>query len=144
MSYLKKFYRDVLLPACLLFTVLSFFFTLLFELAEVSSKMLSLISFKGLSRIFLFSLLFSWSNRLFFREKTAFWLNLLLHFLAFLGNIVAVFFLFGSYYTSAKNALVILVIFALLYVIGAAIGVTVRHFVIASRPEKKSYQRQFR
>lgn len=143
LSYLKTFYREVLLPACLLFTVLCFLFTIAFTASDMTSKLPSL-SLKGTSLIFLFSLLFSWSNRLFFRKTSAFWVNLVLHFLAFLGNIIAVFFIFGGYYSTTQGAFIIVILFALLYIIFAAIGVTVRHFVIGSKPEAKTYKRQFR
>ncbi|MBQ7125271.1 MAG: hypothetical protein IJO00_02800 [Clostridia bacterium] len=50
----------------------------------------------------------------------------------------------GKHFESQKNALVMLIIFSLIYVIIAAIAATVRHFVVAKKNENKTYKRQFR
>lgn len=148
MTWLKKFYQDILLPACLIFTILCLFFSVIIYALIASAGDIAMIvptmSLNNLFQIFVFSLIFAWSNRLFSRKKTPFWLNLFCHFGIFLANLVIIFFVIGGHYTSARGAFVILVLFALIYIICAAVGVTIRHFIVASKPEENPYKRQFR
>lgn len=142
MKNAKKFYYQVLLPACLIFTFLCFAFSLILQFSESEMK-LPMVNLDNLSQIFLFSFLFSASWQLFSIKKLPFWLTLSLHFLGFLANIAIVFFFIGKHYTTARNAFVILIIFALIYIVLAVIGVTIRHFILANTAEKKVYKRQF-
>ncbi|MBQ4065773.1 MAG: hypothetical protein IJD10_06695 [Clostridia bacterium] len=143
MNTLKKFYREILLPACLIFTLLCFSFAIILHAAKMEMAVPT-IGLGNMTQIFAFSLLFTASWQFFKMKRMAFPVALLLHFIAFLGSVAIVFFVIGGHYTSLHNALVILFVFALIYVIAAAIGITVRHFVISGKEEKTPYKRQFR
>jgi len=142
MDTLKKLYREILLPACLISTVLCFVFSAILHLSD-SEMVLPMVNLENLTQIFVFSLILAASFQFFSVKKLAFWLALTLHFLCFLSNIAIVFFLIGKHYTTARNAFVVLFVFALFYVIIATIGVTIRQIVLASKAEKKTYKRQF-
>jgi hypothetical protein len=142
MERLKKLYREILLPACLVFTLLCFGFSLILDNANTGIAVPT-INLGNITQIFVFSMIFSASWQLFAAKKLPFWSALVLHFLSFLANIAIVFFLIGGHYRDARNAFVVLVVFALIYVIVAAIAVTVRHFVFAAKDNKKAYKKQF-
>ena len=142
MKTLTKFYREILLPACLISTILCFIFSAILQLSK-SEMTLPMVNLGNLTQIFTFSLILAASFRLFKTEKLTFWLALTLHFLCFLANIAIVFFLIGKHYTTARNAFVVLFVFALIYVIFATISVTIRHILLASKADKKTYKRQF-
>ncbi|GEM_PF-2216144 len=142
MKGLTKFYREILLPACLISTILCFVFSAILHLSK-SEMTLPMVNLENLTQIFVFSLILTASFQLFKTKKLIFWLALILHFLCFVANIAIVFFLIGKHYTTARNAFVVIFIFALIYVILAAIGVTVRHFLSATKAEKTTYKRQF-
>lgn len=143
MNKINFFFKKILLPSCLFFTILCFVFSGVLSLSKTEMS-LPTINLNNLFQIFLFSLIFSASNLLFTSKKTKFGVSLLLHYLSFVANILIVFSFIGKHFESQKNALVMLIIFSLIYVIIAAIAATVRHFVVAKKNENKTYKRQFR
>ncbi len=142
MKTVKKLYREILLPTCLIFTLLCFTFSLLLNAAGTEMS-IPIINLENLTQIFVFSLILSASWQLFKTEKLPFALALILHFLCFLANVSVVFFLIGGHFISMQNTFTVLLILSLLYVIVATVAVTVRHFVLAQKREKKPYKRQF-
>lgn len=142
MEILKKIYRCMVLPACLVSTVLSFTFSLIIHLSD-KQMTLPMINLENLTQIFVFSLIFVASFRLFSIPQMAFWLALFCHFILFLGNIFVVFFLIGKHYTNGRNAFIVIFLFALLYIIIATIWVTIRHIMLVSKRNSSTYKRQF-
>lgn len=139
---LLKFYRTVLLPACLIFTLLCFGFSFVLFHSE-SSMTLPTMDLGNLTQIFVFSFLLSLSFRLFDIERPAFWVRLLLHFVAFLLNITVVFFFIGGHYSTPMNAFVVLLLFAVLYAVTATVVLVIRHFTKKKNTSKTPYRRQF-
>ncbi len=142
MKTLSYFYHKILLPACLICTILCFAFSVILHLSQ-SEMTLPMINMGNLTQIFVFSLVFAASFQLFSLGTIRFWAQLTLHFVAFLANISIVFFLIGKHYTTARNAFVVLFVFALIYIVIAVICVTVRHVILASRSSNNTYKRQF-
>ncbi len=143
MKLLSEVFKRVLLPACFFFTVLCFVFSAILSLSDTSMA-LPTINLKNICQIFVFSLVLAASNLLFSSKKIKYGLALLLHFICFIADISIVFFLIGKHFESSKNALSILFVFALVYIMIAAIATTVRHFILAGKNTQKTYKRQFR
>ncbi len=142
MKALKTFYWQVLLPACLCFTLLCFVFSAILQGSD-SQMVLPTVNLANLAQIFAFSLVFSLSWQLFKSRKRPFWLSLVLHFLSFLASIAVIFFLIGGHYSTGRGAFLMLFVFAILYVMIAAVAVTIRHFILAGRNRSSHYKRQF-
>ncbi len=142
MDNLRFFFRKVLLPACLIFTVLCFVFSAILQASGTEMK-LPTINLGNLCQIFAFSLIFSASGLLFTSKKIKYALALPLHFLCFLANLSVVFFLVGKHFDTPRSAFLVLAVFALVYIIIAAIASAVRHIVLSGRNEKKSYKRLY-
>lgn len=142
MEKFKSFINFVIYPACLVFTVLCFIFSIIMNLSETELQ-IPIIDLPNLVQIFLFSLMFSLSGLLFRMKKWKIGLKTVLHFACFLTNISIVFFLVGKHYSSAKGAFVILLIFGLIYIIVAAVVLTARYLLRKDENENKKYKRQF-
>ena len=142
MKTLRYLYHRILLPACLICTILCFAFSTILHLSQ-SKMTLPMINLGNLTQIFVFSLIFAVSFQLFTLYTLRFWAQLTLHFVTFLANISIVFFLIGKHYSTARNAFVVLFVFAFFYVVIAVVCVTVRQVMLASRASNNTYKRQF-
>ncbi|MBE6622028.1 MAG: DUF3021 family protein [Ruminococcaceae bacterium] len=139
MMLLKKLYREILLPACLITTILCFISTAVLQLSDTKMD-LPMVNLSNLTQIFLFSFIFAASWQLFSLKKLSFWAALALHFLCFLANLTVVFFLIGD---NKANPFMVLFVFGLIYVVIATVAVTVRQVVKAQKNASKPYRRQF-
>ena len=137
MKTAKKLYCEILLPASLVFTILCF------ALSLTGTGFSLYIHLKTLLRFFLFSLLFATSWQLFGWKKVPFGGALVLHFFAFLTNVAVVLIALGGKDALSRGSFYLLLLLSLVYVICATIGVTIRHFVLASKESKKKYKKQF-
>lgn len=137
-----RLFRSILLPACLFFTVLCFVFSAILSHSDTEMT-LPTINLSNLFQIFLFSLVLSASNLLFSCRRLSYPLALTLHFVCFLADISIVFFLIGGHFNSERGAFTILFVFAILYLVIAAVASTVRHFLRTDRNNKEAYKRQF-
>lgn len=136
----KKFVKDILYPACLIFTVIIFFFSLIFETDVLKLTVSSTYSLIGVIRFFLFSLILSWSRKVFDIPKISRAKAHFLHYLIFLGNVTVVFVIMGGM-TKFIGAIIV---FSLLYLIGTLIEVIIRRLTHKNEKPKQEYKRQFK
>ena len=142
MDKLKWCFREILLPACLLFTLLCFLFAVLFQVGSGGTNPV-FIDLSNLGQILLFSLILSASKLLFSLPKLPFAGALVLHFVVFLLDIVVVFFLIGGHAESSRSAFIITGVFALIYLLIAAVILVIRSARLKKTNEPKPYKRQF-
>ncbi len=137
MKLLKKLYHEILLPACLVFTVLCVALSLVGDGFSLYVHIVTLL------RFLLFSVIFAASWQLFQSKKIPFGGALVLHFIAFLLNVSIVMIALGGQDLLSRGSFYFLLLLSLVYVIIATVAVTVRHFVLVSKESKKKYKRQF-
>lgn len=140
MEEFKKFVREILYPACLIFTLIIFFFSLIFETEVLKLTSSSAYSLIGVIRFFLFSLILSWSRKVFDIPKMSRAKAHFLHYLIFLGNVTVVFVIMGGM-TKFIGAIIV---FSLLYLIGALIAAIIRKLTHKNEKPKQEYKRQFK
>ncbi len=135
----KKFVKTTLYPACLIFTAIVFFFSLMYELVDVNrSSAYNLIS---LIQFFVFSLILCWSKELFNDDKMSFAAAHFIHFVVFLLNVIISFIFIGQ----MTNFFGILAAFSLLYLVGAIVALIIRRATKKKKVTKKAnYKKQFR
>ncbi len=140
MEEFKKFVREILYPACLIFTLIIFFFSLIFETEVLKLTSSSAYSLIGVIRFFLFSLILSWSRKVFDIPKISRAKAHFLHYLIFLGNVTVVFVIMGG----MTNFLGANIVFSLLYIVGALIAAITRKLTHKDSKNKTEYKRQFK
>lgn len=140
MEEFKKFVKDILYPACLIFTLIIFFFSLIFETEVLKLTSSSAYSLIGVIRFFLFSLIMSWSRKIFDIPKISRAKAHFLHYLIFLGNVTVVFVIMGGM-TRFFGAIVA---FSILYLIGALIAAIIRKLTHKDVKPKPEYKKQFK
>ena len=139
MDGFKKFIKNTLYPTCLLFTVMVFSASLLYELMDFNRSfaltMIALIQF------FVFSLILCWSKDIFNDKKMSFATSHFLHYVIFIFNVLISFIFIGQ----RGNFFGTLVAFSLLYLVGALVALIVRK---ASKKKtvgnKSAYKKQFK
>ncbi len=142
MLKLKDIYSKIILPACLIFTVICLIMSVILG---TDGEYAMAVSSIGHLKIFVFSLLLSLSNLL-FSCKMKFIPALILHFIAFMLNIYISFLAFINKGEAGYSPVSVILVFAVFYLIGALIFSVVRA-VMSSKREKedeKNYKRQFR
>ena len=142
MKELKSILEHYIYPTCLIFTVLCFVFAVIAYSVDTEYD-IPVIELKGISLILLFSALFAASNRIFALKKSPLMAKVLMHFAAYLVNVIVVLMLFGGYFNTGSSALILIVIFSLLYVIIAAPIIILYKVYTRDSEKNKSYKRQF-
>ncbi len=140
MEGFKKFVKEILYPACLIFTLIVFAFSAAYEIADLYKA--SAYSIMGLIRFFVFSLVLSWSRMVFKDEKMSFAGAHFLHYIIFLVNVSVSFVVLGR----MNNFFGVLVVFSILYGLGAIVALIVRRISKKHQSEKKkaNYKKQFK
>lgn len=116
----KKFVKEVLYPACLIFTIVIFIFTVMLESSalEISGS----FTIAGLIQFFAFSLIFSWSNKIYSVKKMSRAKKHLLNYAAFLLNVTVSFVILGN----RGKLFGTLIVFSLLYLVISLIYAVIR------------------
>ena len=137
-------YKKVLLPACLIFTLICFAFSILLGSSEKNADIMT-INTSNLTQIFLFSVILSAGNLVFGCKKLKFALALLLHFIITIADVSIVFFLIGGHFTTMSNCIAVLIVFAVVYVIIAVFSIILRKLFSRSvtKDSEKEYTRRF-
>ena len=139
MEGFKKFVKSTLYPTCLIFTVIVFSFSLMYEIMEFNSS--SAYSLIGLIQFFVFSLILCWSKEIFNDDKMSFAAAHFIHYVVFVFNVIISFAFLGQ----RGNVFGLLVAFSLLYLIGALIALIVRKTAKKKKANKaESYKKQFK
>lgn len=141
MKKLNTIYKKVILPACLLFTVLCIGFSAILSFSGTEMS-LPTINFENVCQMLAFSVILALSNLLFSCKGIKFAVALILHFICFIADISVVFFAIGKHTNSLSGAISVLLVFAVLYIIVAAVCLTVKHLTSSKKDEP--YKRQFR
>ncbi len=143
MKYITLAYKKVILPACLVFTVICFTFSLIFA-SDGENAQLMMINTSNLAQILLFSVIFSSANLLFGVGRLKFPLALLLHYLSTVTDILTVFFIFGGHYSSVSNTLAVMLVFSVIYFVFAFVAMLTKKVFSKKDTEIKSeYKRRF-
>ena len=139
MEGFKKFVKNILYPACFIFTVIVFAFSVLNALMDFT--MPYVLTPKTLLPFIVFSLILSWSNEVFRNRKMSFAAAHFLHYIIFLFNVLISFIILEQ----RQNAVGTLIAFSILYLIGALVALIVRK-VTPKKPEAKktTYKKQFK
>ena len=139
MERFKKFVNNILYPACFIFTVIVFAFSVLNALMDFS--MPYVLTPKTLLPFIVFSLILSWSNEVFRNRKMSFPAAHFIHYIIFLFNVLISFIILEQ----RQNVVGTLIAFSILYLIGALVALIVRK-VSPKKPEEKktTYKKQFK
>ena len=139
MDGFKKFLNKTLYPACLIFTAIVFFFSLMYELMEFNSS--SAYNLISLIQFFVFSLILCWSSEIFNDDKMSFTTAHFVHYVVFLLNVIISFIFIGQ----ITSFFGILAAFSLLYLIGAIVALIIRKAKKKKKATKKAnYKKQFK
>ena len=139
MEGFKKFIKNTLYPACFVFTALIFSVSLLYEIMDFNRSFA--ITLIALIEFFVFSLILCWSKEIFNDDKMSFAVAHLIHYFVFLFNVVISFIFIGQ----RGNLVGTLVLFSILYLIGALIALIVRKTTKKKVEDKKpNYKKQFK
>lgn len=143
MKNLKFFLEKILFPASLFFTLMAFAVA---SIASASSNgnYANFLSLSGLSRMFLFSFIFSLSNLIFLSKKMPHYFKLLIHFICYIANI---FLMLGTNKsdesTASYNFLILFFVFSVVYLIIAAIISLVRRLFTSNKKQENTYKKMF-
>ncbi len=139
MEGFKKFVKNTLYPACFIFTVIIFMFSVLNALMDFS--MPYVLTPKTLLPFMLFSLILSWSYEIFRNRKMSFPAAHFIHYIIYLFNVLISFVILEQ----RQNVIGNLIVFSILYLIGALVALIVRK-VSPKKPEEKktTYKKQFK
>ncbi len=137
---IKKFIKDILYPACLVFTLIVFSFSAMYEVMGFSST--SAYSIVGLIQFMLFSLVLCWSREVFKSENMSFSGAHFLHYGIYLINVTVSFTILGQ----RSSFFADLIAFSLLYAVGAIIALIVRKITKKHKKAQKkaNYKKQFK
>ncbi len=140
MKNLKFFFEKILFPAAFFFTLMSFAASAILS-ASSSGDSPYLLSLAGMSRMFLFSFIFSLSNLIFLSKKIPYYFKLLIHFICYIANI---FLILGTKGANASyNTLILFCIFAVIYLIIAAIISLIRRLFVLKNKQENTYKKMF-
>ncbi len=136
----KKTISAIIYQACLFFTLL----TLISQAVVTLSGFTTLIlTFKTLIAFFVFSLLLSALNRIFYIKSFGIGLKLFLHYIGFLISFLVIFLVIISGKSNTAGALITCFILSILYFIIAGIALIVRHSLRKNEKESKKYENVF-
>ncbi|MBQ7779342.1 MAG: hypothetical protein IJ404_02505 [Clostridia bacterium] len=139
MEGFKKFVKNILYPACFIFTVIIFMFSVLNALMDFN--MPYVLTPKTLLPFILFSLILSWSNEIFRSRKMSFPAAHFIHYIIYLLNVLISFVILEQ----RQNVFGNLIVFSILYLIGALVALIVRKVSSKKTEEKKTpYKKQFK
>lgn len=139
MKPLKKFINEILYPACLTFSVIVFAFSMFSEIAGLNNKFSYNLS--DLILFMIFSLIFSWSLKVFRTKKLSFPKALALNFLCYIADTFVVFAILGG----KKNFAGMFIVFTLYYILFAIVFAVARRLTNdADSPKKSEYKKMFK
>lgn len=116
----RKFVNEILYPACLIFTIIIIIFTVMLEVDAFQIK--GSFTLAGLIQFLVFSLLFSWSNKIYSIPKMSRAKKHLLNYAAFLLNVTVSFVILGN----RGGLMGILIVFTILYLTVSIIYALIR------------------
>ncbi|MBE6638088.1 MAG: DUF3021 family protein [Ruminococcaceae bacterium] len=132
-SVFKSIYRKIVLPACLLHTVITFVFMMGSELDAIKLDKAGLI--------FLFSLMVALSNLLFSLKNMQILLRTTLHFICTsVSFVVIMLYGSGSMKSNSSGSLMILMVYIVLYLLIAPLPVYFIHKKEKKNEEATEYQ----
>jgi len=141
MSPYKKTLHRIIYPACTFYFIMTFIFALIAYSVRTDFSV-PVIDFKGISLIFIFCLILSCANCIFYSEKIQSMVaKVALHFVMVMVDFIAVFMLIGKYFSGSSATIVILFAVSIIYVMFASVGLLIHGAV--KKTEQKKYQSQF-
>ncbi len=139
MESFKKFVKNTLYPACLVFTALIFSVSLLYEIMDFNRSFA--LTLMALIQFFVFSLILCWSKEIFNDDNMSFAVAHFIHYVIFLFNVLISFVFIGQ----RGNFFGTLAAFSLLYLVGALIALIARKTTKKKTADKKTaYKKQFK
>ena len=131
-----KTLKEIFHSGCAIFTFVVFGFYIMGDILSSTTKVLEL---KTLFLLFLFSLWFALSNRIFTAKKMNVILRTVFHFLSTIIGFFVIFIYLPGNIKNSSSAFVLTLGFAVIYVVIAAIILTVRHFSLKKRNSEEKY-----
>ncbi len=135
----KKFFKEVLYPACFVFTLIIFIFTLMLE--ADAFQLTGSFTLAGLIQFFAFSLIFSWSNKIYSIPKMSRPKKHLLHYASFLLNVTLSFVILGNRGRLIGTLIVFSLLYLAVFIIYAIVRMICRKITATNKKEyKKLYK----
>ena len=138
---IKYFINKIFYPACAFYLVFTFICSCITQ--TVNTYKIPILSLKGISVLFLFSLCLAASNRIFFIKNKSAIGKTALHFICFIASFAIILEGLGGYYRSSGYALLLLVAVAVIYIIIAAIALIINAIVRRNKNDTEKYKSMF-
>ena len=136
----KKIISAIIYPACLFFTLLTLISQTIVTLAGFTTLILT---FKTLIAFFVFSLLLSALNRIFYIKSFGIGLKIFLHYIGFLISFLVIFLVIISGNSNTAGALITSLILSIIYFIIAGLTLIIRRSLKKTEKENKKYENVF-
>ena len=138
METIKYIYKKILLPCCLIFTVLTVIFTAV-QVSGGDEYTSNGFTLGAIGQLFLFSLLMSGADKLFEIKNISLVLRFLMHYIALCLAFIITFIWLGGRKFSAK----LMILAAVIYIIALGITLIVRAIRRSKENTEKEYNKQF-
>ncbi len=138
---IKYIINKIFYPACAFYLIFTFICSCVTQTVNIYE--VPILSLKGISVIFLFSLCLAASNRIFYIKNKSAIAKTFLHFICFIASFALILEVLGGYYRSSGYALMLLLVIAIIYIIIAAIALIITGIFKKKKNDTQNYKSMF-